>query len=274
MVAQTRRKSGSSLILTSEHGRRGKAIAKGLAPGCNLEVRSLSEGVADPLFHSLSAGVGHPDKFLATAAVSGRIGGNPGGLSEAYRPQIEALQSVLRGCNSGENCTTASTPVPRSILDIPSSIAPGKSDHLVELRTPLSVASTMAENLLLEYTEGMNLAKVGWGRVDIHTLRDLLQLHTANEDIAQRTGYVARAQCSNLLFHVVKSMGQAVSEPPVTGSLTKPGDRVLILVGHDTNLANISGALSLSWLIDGRRDDTPPGGALIFELWKKRDTGE
>jgi 4-phytase/acid phosphatase len=69
-------------------------------------------------------------------------------------------------------------------------------------------------------------------------------------------------------------MGQAVSEPPVTGSLTKPGDRVLILVGHDTNLANISGALSLSWLIDGRRDDTPPGGALIFELWKKRDTGE
>jgi 4-phytase/acid phosphatase len=132
----------------------------------------------------------------------------------------------------------------------------------------------MAENLLLEYTEGMNLAKVGWGRVDIHTLRDLLQLHTANEDIAQRTGYVARAQCSNLLFHVVKSMGQAVSEPPVTGSLTKPGDRVLILVGHDTNLANISGALSLSWLIDGRRDDTPPGGALIFELWKKRDTGE
>jgi 4-phytase/acid phosphatase len=22
------------------------------------------------------------------------------------------------------------------------------------------------------------------------------------------------------------------------------------------------------WLIDGRRDDTPPGGALVFELWQ------
>jgi len=43
----------------------------------------------------------------------------------------------------------------------------------------------------------------------------------------------------------------------------------LILVGHDTNLTNIAGALDLSWLIDGRRDDTPPGGALVFELWQE-----
>jgi 4-phytase / acid phosphatase len=26
--------------------------------------------------------------------------------------------------------------------------------------------------------------------------------------------------------------------------------------------------LNINWLIDGRRDDTPPGGALIFELWQ------
>jgi 4-phytase/acid phosphatase len=40
-------------------------------------------------------------------------------------------------------------------------------------------------------------------------------------------------------------------------------------VGHDTNIASMAGALGLNWLIDGRRDDTPPGGALVFELWKK-----
>jgi 4-phytase/acid phosphatase len=27
-------------------------------------------------------------------------------------------------------------------------------------------------------------------------------------------------------------------------------------------------------MIDGRRDDTPPGGALIFELWRSRSKGE
>jgi 4-phytase / acid phosphatase len=35
----------------------------------------------------------------------------------------------------------------------------------------------------------------------------------------------------------------------------------------------VAGALNLSWIVDGRRDDTPPGGALIFELWRGRSTG-
>jgi 4-phytase/acid phosphatase len=46
----------------------GKALAAGLAPGCTVAVSALPEGTADPLFHSLEAGVGHPDKQLATAA--------------------------------------------------------------------------------------------------------------------------------------------------------------------------------------------------------------
>jgi len=252
----------------------GKALAAGIAPGCTIAVSALPEGSPDALFHSLEAGVGQPDKFLATAAVSGRIGNNPLGLSEAYRPQLEALQQVLNGCNPGATCSTSSKAAPQSIFDIQSSIAPGKGDHLVELHTPLSVASTMAENLLLEYTDGMEPTNVGWGLVDIHKLRELLQLHTGNEDISHRTGYIARVQSANLLFHILQSMEQETAGHPVTGALSKADDRLLILVGHDTNLANISGALGLSWVIDGRRDDTPPGGELVFELWKRHHTGE
>jgi 4-phytase/acid phosphatase len=40
-------------------------------------------------------------------------------------------------------------------------------------------------------------------------------------------------------------MQQAVEAKPVAGALTKPGDRLLILIGHDTNLSNIAGALGL-----------------------------
>jgi 4-phytase/acid phosphatase len=250
----------------------GKALAAGLAPGCAIEVRALPEGTPDPLFHSLEAGVGHPDSSLATAAVSGRIGGNPAGLTEAYRAPLEMLEDVLRGCAAGVACPGQAPS--KSIFDIPSSIAPGKGGHLVDLRTPLGTAATMSENLLLEYAEGMDASNVGWGRVDIHKLRDLLQLHTANVDIAQRTNYVARAQASNMLAHILQSMEQASSARPVAGALTQPGDRLLILAGHDTNIAAIAGSLNLSWLIDGRRDDTPPGGALVFELWKRRDTEE
>jgi 4-phytase/acid phosphatase len=250
----------------------GKALAEGLAPGCKLAVSALPEGTADLLFHSLAAGVGHPDKLLATAALSGRIGANPRGLTDAYRPQLEALEAVLRGCNPDASC--ASAPVPESLFDIPSSISPGKGDHLVELHSPLGIASSMAENILLEYTEGMAAADVGWGRVDTQKLRDLMQLHTASEDIVQHTGYIARAQSSNLLLHILRTMQQAVGAHPVAGALSRPSDRLLILVGHDTNLASIGGALGINWLIDGSRDDTPPGGALVFELWKQSGPGK
>lgn len=249
-----------------------KALAAGLAPGCALSVTALPEGTADPLFHFQGGGAGSADKLLATAAISGRIGANPQGLVEAYRPQLQALEDVLQACAPGAAC--AASPAPKSLFDIPASIAPGKGDHGADLRSPLGVASTMAENLLLEYTEGMDAANVGWGRVDLQKLRELVQLHTASVDIERRTKYLARAGASNLLAHVLQSMEQAAAGQPVKGALTSPGDRLLILAGHDTNLANIAGALDLSWLIDGRRDDTPPGGALVFELWKARGAGE
>ncbi len=42
-----------------------------------------------------------------------------------------------------------------------------------------------------------------------------------------------------------------------------------MISGHDTNLSNLSGMLELSWLLPGyQADDAPPGGALVFSLWK------
>jgi 4-phytase/acid phosphatase len=45
-------------------------------------------------------------------------------------------------------------------------------------------------------------------------------------------------------------------------------------VGHDTNIVSTAGALGIDWVLDGRVDDTPPGGALIFELWRSRADGK
>jgi hypothetical protein len=92
----------------------------------------------------------------------------------------------------------------------------------------------MAENMLLEYTEGMDTVDVGWSRVDIHKLRELMQIHTAHEELTARASYIARVESSNLLFHILRSMEQATEDHPLAGALTKPGDRLLLLVGHDT----------------------------------------
>jgi hypothetical protein len=43
--------------------------------------------------------------------------------------------------------------------------------------------------------------------------------------------------------------------------------KLVIYVGHDTNLANIGGMLKLDWQL-GRyqQNETPPAGAMVFEL--------
>jgi 4-phytase/acid phosphatase len=129
-------------------------------------------------------------------------------------------------------------------------------------------AATMAEDLLLEYADGKSDAEIGWGCVDGPTLRSLMQLDTAAWEYETRTPAIARPKAANLLDRIQKSMEQNVEGKPLAGALGKPGDRLLILVGHDTNLATVAGALGIDWIIDGRVDDTPPGGALLFELWR------
>ena len=155
----------------------------------------------------------------------------------------------------------------QSLLQIPASISPGQGSHLVTFRSSLSVASTIAEDFQLEYTNGMPLNEVGWGHANSAIVNDMITLHTAEADLTHRTPYLARAQASNLMAHILDTLQQAVQKRRTPGALGNPGDKLLFLVGHDTNISTVGGALGISWLIDGRRDDTPPGGALVFEVW-------
>jgi 4-phytase / acid phosphatase len=249
----------------------GKSLAEGMFPGCPIKEQSeqhaLAEGQPDPLFHSLSAGLGRPDRDRAVASIAGRIGSNPAALAEAYRPQLEMLQRILLGCSPAPPCPGHTST--RRLLDIPASLDGGKGDHLVEFKGPLNTASTITEIFLLEYTNGMPTDQVGWGRVDLATLKQLMDLHTGASDLTRRSSYLAAVQASNALAHISATLKQAVTGKEVPGALGKPDDRAVVMVGHDTNLANIAGALNLNWIIDGRRDDTPPGGALVFTLWKR-----
>jgi len=247
----------------------GKALAHGLFPGCDVPVQSLPEGTNDKLFHPDPADFKPEEPALAVAATAGRLGGNAANLTEAYRAQLGAFDKLLATCGA-----SAITNQKRaSLFDIPASLATGKGDHLADLRGPLNTASTLAENLLLEYTEGMPETNVGWGCVSGADLRSIINLHTAATDFTQRTPAVARVQASNLLEHIVRSLQQAATNKPVAGAIGKPTDKALFLVGHDTNLTNIAGLLGLTWIEDGRRDDTPPGSALVFELWRNRKDG-
>jgi len=260
-----------SIVADSDQRTRetGKALAEGMFPGCAIAVHAGPEGSSDPLFRPIEAGAVHPDTALATAAVAGRIGADPNSLTELYRSQLTLLDHALAGCGH------APANAPRtSIFDIPATLAPGSGDSPAALHGPVTIAATIAENLLLEYTQGMSQADTGWGCIDGATLRTIMQVNSANWDYAKRTPAVAHIFASTLLDRILKTMQQSVNGDTgaaVPGALSKPGDRLVILVGHDTNIVTVAGSLHIDWVLDGRANDTPPGGALLFELWRPRD---
>jgi 4-phytase/acid phosphatase len=246
----------------------GKALSEGMFPGCNIDIHSQPDGVTDPLFNPRKANVGNPDPALAAAAIAGRIGGDPANLTETYHSQLAALDRVLSGCGH-----VPPNPHRTSIFDVPAGPRAGSSGPPFEARGPVFTSSTLVENLLLEYTQGMSDADTGWGCVDGPTLRFLMQTNIAAWNYQDRAPTIARTNASNLLDHIRATMEQRASAKPVLGALGKPGDRMVILVGHDSNIVAVAGALGIDWVLDGRVDDSPPGGALIFELWRSATTG-
>jgi len=245
-----------------------KAVSEGMLPDCAVQVTALPEGTPDPIFSPLAAGVGHGNQALGAASVAGRIGNHPEAMLDAYRPALVVLDEILFGRQTGATKGLDLTSK-LCLLNLPTTIGAAKGDKLAEMKGPIATASTLAEDFLLEYTNGMTGKDLGWGRIDEAKLRQVMSLHIAYSDLLRRTPYIGRAASSNMLSHILKSMDQAIEGKPVAGALGKPGDRVLFLAGHDGNLSNIAGTLDLSWLLPGYQpNDTPPGGALSFELWQ------
>lgn len=245
-----------------------RGLAEGMFPGCEQPVHALPGSTRDDLFHP------EPDESLAQeeyAALAGRINNDPAALLPAYRMPLLAMQQVLFDC-SASPCDLSGK---KNLLSNEPALTRGRNNHSVQLEGPLSTSATFAENLQLEYLEGMPPDQVGWGRVDQQQLESLMVLHAASSDLTRRTPTIARAQASNLLSHILQTLSQAEQRKPVLGALGSPSDKVVFLVGHDTNISNIAALLDAHWLTDGYQpDDTPPGGALVFELWHRAGLGD
>jgi 4-phytase / acid phosphatase len=233
----------------------GDAIVQGLAPGCGISVNHAS-GDADPLFDPLP-GIGVVNKAASLASIEGAVGGNLSGLTDAYAPQFAAMERVL-GCTAPASC--------KQISRVPTTVATGGDDGLATISGGLDMAADVAENLLLEYTDGR--AEVGWGRVDHGRLIELLQLHVLAKRLEHGNRYTARAHSSNIMAHILQTLEEGATGSAVAGTRVPPQSRFVFLAGHDTQLAEIAGLLGLSWLIPGDQfNNTPPGSALIFELY-------
>ena len=251
-----------------------QALLDGLAPGCGIPVRSRAPARIDGVFHPVAAGVCRIDPLEAQSAVLARIGGDFPGVVKKREAEFEALQSIL-GCCAPALCSAFGHASPCTLPDLPTALTSLADGQGVSMIGALSIASTVAEIFLLEYTDGKPKEQVGWGRADLAAIRKVLPLHDATFDLLFRTPYIARRQGSSLLAHVA---GAVTGQP--MGGLPAPEPAVrdaafVAYVGHDDNLAKLGGLLGATWSLPGYpANETPPGGALVFERRRSADGSE
>jgi 4-phytase/acid phosphatase len=63
----------------------------------------------------------------------------------------------------------------------------------------------------------------------------------------------------------------AEAAPPGARAIDR---KLIVFVGHDTNLSNLAGAFGLTWSLPGQPDATAPGVALAFERWRDPATND
>lgn len=228
----------------------GKAIATALAPGCTVTAQWAPEGTHDPLFHS--GGVCRVDEQAAASQVSARFDSMMKADGSRYVHALATLNQILMPGCAGDGCPlTGETHVSAS----------GK------IEGPLSTAATLSENLLLEYTEGLPDKDVGWGRAAAaEKIAAVMPLHEMEADLTRTTPLLAARNGSLLAEQIAEFLGapkRAANLAPL------PADaRLVVLLGHDTNLSNIAGMLGVSWHLPQQPDSTAPGTALAFEVWR------
>jgi len=247
-----------------------QSLLDGMFPACGLRPGYRGDAKADPLFHPTRAGICRIDPARARQAVLERVGGNFRIVLSAHQSELAAMQSVLKCCAPAV-CRASGAAAPCTLRGLPTAIV--GSDDRIRLSGPIAIGSTAAEIFLLEYAQGLPAQEVAWGRAaSPEAMRPLWRLHTLQFDLMQRTPYLAARQASALVDRIVATMRDSIEKNGVATSSVRR--KLTLFVGHDTNLANIGGMLGMHWALPSYLpDQTPPAGALHFELLRDRGSG-
>nr|WP_284692072.1 histidine-type phosphatase [Pinirhizobacter soli] len=220
-----------------------QAVIDGLVPGCHVSFLAMPGDDNNPLFHYVKG-----DKDDDAASPS------PTEIS----PALAELQAILLGCND-KACLKAASASGKTLLvedDKPTPKA-GK------------LSGTFSENLMLAYAEGKPANEVAWGRADAALLGKVIVLHNDAFARDKKSMPAATQAGSNLAAHILATLQTAAGESTTTAAFSSQGRGTFVLIGHDTNLANIAGVFGLDWHDTNRPDDYPPGGGLVFDLFKR-----
>lgn len=228
------------------------AFLDGATPGCRSSFLAMEAAANNPLFHFIKdADRGKADDDDDDGAAASLVA----------PPALAELQTVLLGCAPADCVQVAARQHKKLLLESPDRLAKA-----------MKLAGTLSENLMLAYVEGVPMDSVAFGRADVAVLGRLITLHNAQFAATKKTMPAAANAGSNLVAHIAASLDAAHGTKPAVAPLSASGRGVVVLVGHDTNLANVAGVLGLDWHDPLTPDDYPPGGALVFSLVHRGNT--
>ncbi|HEX3918542.1 MAG TPA: histidine-type phosphatase [Caulobacteraceae bacterium] len=220
----------------------GQDFADALQPGCGLTAHWSPATPRDPIFSGTNQAACAIDADKAKAVANALAASHPTDLSAP----TARLQSILapHACQGGAGTCLTASPAPSSGV--------------------IPVTSSLAEDLLLEYVDGKPMSQVGWGRASRADIIQVMAIHERAFGLIQGNTYVADRRAALMTRIILAALaGQPVSGGPQSG----PDTHLLVLSGHDTNLAWMAGVFGLDWKFPDNPDATAPSTSLAFELW-------
>ena len=232
--------------------RTADAEIEGAFPGCAIANQHLPQDQLDVLYSPLDEpGM---DNAAARAAILSDIGSLER-VRDAHRAQFDTLERVLDCCRPPicpPNQTTC------HLADIPSTLVGAADEGRPKLTGAMDYAPTAAMTLLMEYLDGKPMSEVGWGRVSRDQLETIMGLHSMKGEVLQRPHYVGARGAAPLMRRMLAAL---------RGDAGAGGSKLTMLVGHDTNISDMSGLLGFDWQVASFPAHTPPpGGAFGLEL--------
>jgi len=237
----------------------GRALIEGIcgAPGAIplQHAANMGPGAVDPLFDGADRLVpaGLVDAAASRAAVTAAAPVPPSALVADHAPEFADLQALL-----ALRCAGTCPPVTAGASTIVA------TKGLAKLLGPLDTASGDAESLFLEDAEcGPAL--------DPQRLAGAMRLHVLEYVVNARNTYNASVRGANIFAHIVGLLeAHAGLAHPDLDVPDLAHVNVAFLSGHDTQLGALGGILGAHWALGNglADDDMPPGGALIFELYR------
>ncbi|RFD19667.1 phosphoanhydride phosphohydrolase [Komagataeibacter melaceti] len=238
----------------------GGIMGQAMLPGCAVTNASLPAGTADPVFNSLPR---TPDPTLR-AAIMTSLTAELADDQSHYPAEVNRAQALMQdmvypaGCVAGAPCFTG----------------PDRATwkkNAPHLEGGLSLSAEMAENMLLEYAQGMPPDSIGWGHADMRrTLDAIMPAHTHASRLLRRLPAFALAR-----GHVLAGlMTDLAAGRPVTlpdHSVIAPTTPVILFAGHDTTLDMLAAIFGLDWSFADLPDPTGPDTTLGFETWRQVD---